>query len=139
MTPDENEARYRSAVELYNTGDLEGYLAMYSDDVVFGGVTPEPMDKAGITAFHEAFVAAFPDSRVQIADLVAEGDKIAARLVFDLRHEGEFMGVPATGASATFVITTILRFDDGQCVERWSTADMYGLMVQLGAVPAPAG
>jgi hypothetical protein len=27
---------------------------------------------------------------------------------------------------------------DGRCVERWSTADMYGLMVQLGAVPAPA-
>ena len=139
MTPDDNEARYRASVELFNTGDLEGYLAMYSDDVVFGGVTPEPMDKAGTAAFHEAFVAAFPNARVRIADLVAEGDKVAVRLEFDLKHEGEFMGVPATGADARFVVTSIARFADGQIVERWSTADMYGLMVQLGAVPAPAG
>ena len=95
------------------------------------------MGKEGVVAFHDAFVAAFPHNRVEVVDLVEAGDKLAARLVFDLRHEGEFMGVAPTGAPATFAITTILTMRDGRCVERWSTADMYGLMVQLGAIPRP--
>jgi predicted ester cyclase len=139
MTPNENEARYRAAIECFNAGDLDGYLSLYSDDVVFGGVTPEPMDKAGVKAFHEGFVAAFPGAQVHLAQLVAEDDRLAMRLEFDLVHEGEFLGVPATGAPAKFVVTSIATMRDGRVVERWSTADMYGLMVQLGAVPAPAG
>jgi hypothetical protein len=41
---------------------------------------------------------------------------------------------PATTFSA---ITTILTMRDGKCVERWSTADMLGLLIQVGAVPPP--
>ena len=135
MTIEANAAIYRAALERANAGDLAGYLDLYSDDVVFGGVTPEPMGKAGVRAFHEQFLEAFPGARLEIADLVAEDDKLAARLVFSLHHAGEFMGVPASDNDAVFVITTILTMRDGVCVERWSTADMYGLMVQLGAMP----
>jgi predicted ester cyclase len=135
----DNAARYRAAIDRFNAGDLDGYLALYSDDVVFGGVTAEPMDKAGVVAFHEGFVAAFPDAQVEVTRLVADGDQLASRLEFDLVHQGEFLGVPATGAPARFVVTSISTWRDGQIIERWSTADMYGLMVQLGAVPAPAG
>ena len=49
------------------------------------------------------------------------------------------MGVPATGRDAVLPITTILRVEDGHCLERWSTADMLGLMIQLGAIPPPGG
>jgi predicted ester cyclase len=41
------------------------------------------------------------------------------------------MGVPASGNDAVFTITTIATVRDGKCVERWSTADMFGLMAQL--------
>ncbi|HEV8151413.1 MAG TPA: ester cyclase [Solirubrobacteraceae bacterium] len=54
-----------------------------------------------------------------------------------MRHEGEFLGVAPTGASATLAITTLLTVRDGRCVERWSTADMFGLLQQLQA-PASA-
>ena len=53
-------------------------------------------------------------------------------------HHGEFMGVPATGTQIALAGITILRFEGDQVVERWSQADMLGLLVQLGAVPAPA-
>ncbi len=133
-----NTDTYRAAIDRFNAGDLDGYLDLYSDDVVFGGVSQEPMDKAGVVAFHEQFVAAFPGARVTIADLISEGDKLAARLEFALNHQGEFMGVAPTGKDAYFAITTVLTMRDGKCVERWSTADMLGLLIQLGAVPAPA-
>jgi predicted ester cyclase len=132
-----NAAAYRAALARGNAGDLDGYLALYTDDVVFGGVTPEPMDGAGVRAFHEAFYAAFPGAQVELADLIEDGDKLGARLLIRGRHQGEFMGVPPTGRDVALAITTILTMRDGRCVERWSTADMLGLLVQLGAIPPP--
>jgi predicted ester cyclase len=54
------------------------------------------------------------------------------------RHAGEFMGLPATGTPIALPGITILHFRDGRCVERFSQADMLGLLVQIGTVPAPA-
>jgi predicted ester cyclase len=114
-------------------------MDFYSDDVVFGGVTPEPMDKAGTVAFHEGFYSAFSDAKVDLLDLVESGDKLAARLLIKGRHTGEFMGVAPSGNDVQLAITTILTMRDGKCIERWSTADMFGLMIQIGAVPPPGG
>ena len=104
---------------------------------MFGGVSPEPMDKAGVVAFHEGFYDAFRGAQAEILDLVEADDKLGVRLVISARHEGEFMGVPATGNDVQLAMTTILTMRDGKCVERWSTADMLGLLIQIGAVPPP--
>jgi predicted ester cyclase len=53
-------------------------------------------------------------------------------------HVDEFMGVPATGTKIMLPGITILHFRDGRCVERFSQADMLGLLIQIGVVPAPA-
>jgi ketosteroid isomerase-like protein len=76
---DSNAAIYRAALHRANADDLPGYLDVYSDDAVFGGVTPEPMDKAGVVAFHENFYSAFPGTQVEALDLVESDDRIAAR------------------------------------------------------------
>jgi predicted ester cyclase len=125
---------YRARIERFNAGDLDGYLDFYADNVVFGGATPEPLDKAGVRGFHQGFVSAFPGTQAEILDLVESGDKLAARLALHVRHKAEFMGVPATGRDAVLPITTIFTIRDGRCVERWSTVDMFALMVQLGAI-----
>jgi len=54
------------------------------------------------------------------------------------RHAGEFMGVPATGDDIALPGITILHFERDRDVERFSQADMLGLMVQMEAIPAPA-
>jgi predicted ester cyclase len=132
-----NAAAYRAALDRANAGDLDGYLAFYSDDVVFGGVSPEPLDKAGTIAFHEDFYGAFPGAQAQVLDLVESGDRLAARLLLSGRHDGPYLGVLPTGNDVQLPITTILTMRDGKCVERWSTADMLGLLIQVGAVPPP--
>ena len=50
----------------------------------------------------------------------------------------EFMGVPATGTTITLPGITILHFHGDKVAERFSQADMLGLLMQIGAIPAPA-
>jgi predicted ester cyclase len=52
--------------------------------------------------------------------------------------KGAIMGVPASGTPIALAGITILHFRDARCVERFSQADMLGLLIQIGAVPAPA-
>ena len=63
MSSDGNAAIYRAVLDRANAGDLAGYLDLYSDDVVFGGVSQEPMDKAGVVAFHETSTRPSPAFR----------------------------------------------------------------------------
>ena len=66
-----------------------------------------------------------------------DGDACTIRFTMTGRHVGEFMGVPATGAAIALPGVTI-HLDGERVVERFSQADMLGLLVQIGAVPAPA-
>ena len=51
---------------------------------------------------------------------------------------GRCLGVSPTGRDVALPGITVLHFQDGRCVERWSCADMLGVLVQIGAVPPPA-
>jgi predicted ester cyclase len=96
------------------------------------------MDMDGTRAFYESVFAAFPGSRLDFHEVLAAGDRVTIRFTLSGRHTADFMDVPATGREITLPGITILRFDGPTCVERWSSADMLGLLVQLGAVPMPA-
>lgn len=137
MSMEDNKASIRRAIEAWNRQDW-GYLTLYDPSVVHHGLAPEPLDFAGQKATYEAMWEAFPNSQIRIDDLIAEGDKLSCRFTLSAQHEGEFMGVPATGKSITLSGQTIFRFAGGRVVERWTNTDTMGLMVQLGAIPAPA-
>ncbi len=83
------------------------------------------------------FLAAFPDLRTTVDDLIAEGDKVTARWTFRGTHQGAFMGMPPTGKQITGTGMSITRIADGKIAETWVTFDALGLMQQLGVVPAP--
>jgi steroid delta-isomerase-like uncharacterized protein len=78
---------------------------------------------------------AFPDMRISIDDLVAEGDKVAVRWTSDGTHQGELQGIPATNRQMTMTGLTIYRIAGGQVVEAWNNADSLGMLRQLGVVP----
>jgi steroid delta-isomerase-like uncharacterized protein len=135
----QNRAALEAAVAAWNNGDGEAYLKVYDPSIRHHGVGPEPVDHAGNRTFYESLWAAFPGSRIVIDDTLAEGDHLAARFRLTGEHRGDFMGVPGTGRAFVLNGLTILRFRDGRVVERWTTADLLGLLMQLGAIPAPHG
>lgn len=81
------------------------------------------------------FEAAFPGYQMTIEDLVAEGDKVAVRAMFQGTHRGDLMGVLPTGKQVTTPVMLIYRLAGGKIVEHWMNADQLGMMQQLGVIP----
>ncbi len=94
-----------------------------------------PADREGGKMFLGAFVNAFPDSRVTIDDMIAEGDRVVTKKTFTGTHTGEFNGIPATGKQVTLQYVDILRLRDGRIVEHWLSMDQLSFMQQLGVIP----
>ncbi len=83
-----------------------------------------------------AYHAAFPDLRLSIGDLLADGDKVVLRWTARGAHRGELRGIAPTGKEITTTGITIWRIADGRIAEEWVNWDTFGLLQQLGAIPA---
>ncbi len=128
----------RDTYERINAGELERFGDLVADDLVeHEGGPGFPPTKDGTLAFFRALLDAFPDLRMQVEDLITDGDKAVARVRLSGTHRAEFLGVPATGARVDVPLIDIMRFDDrGLVSEHWGVADLLSLMQQLGVVPA---
>ena len=135
-----HEATMRRLYELLSAGDIDGFGEHLAEDFVDHDETPgfEP-NKEGVKQALSMYRTAFPDLRMEAEDVLVSGDKVVARVRVTGTHQGEFMGMPATGKSADVRLIDIIRFgEDGLARERWGLFDALGLMQQLGAIPAPA-
>jgi steroid delta-isomerase-like uncharacterized protein len=111
---------------------------VYAPDYVLHDPSlPEPVQGGeGVREFIAAVTAAFPDGQATIEDLIAEGDRVMQRVTFRGTHQGEFLGVPATGRTVSAWVMVISRMAGGKVAEEWQLVDGLGLMQQLGALPA---
>lgn len=121
--------------EIISGGDLALADALIAPDYVDhrGGPPGREGFKLGLSMVR----AAFPDWTSAPQDLIVEGDRVAGRWVVTGTHQGEFMGIPATGAAISMAEAGVLRFQDGQLTELWRVADELALLRQLGVLPSP--
>jgi len=80
---------------------------------------------------------AFPDLRVTIVEIVAEGDKVAMWYTVQGTQNGQFEGVRPTGKPVNWFGADFLRVQGNQIVEGWFVDDSLGLMRQLGVTLSP--
>jgi len=128
----------RRTYERIGAGDITGFGELVADDFIeHEGGPGLPPTKEGTLEFFRILLAAFPDMRMDVEDLIASEDKTVARVKVTATHQGEFMGVPPTGTRVEVQLIDIMRFDDaGLVCEHWGVTDMLSLMQQLGVVPA---
>ena len=133
----DHEATMRRMYERINSGDIDGFGDLLSDDFVEHEETPGlAPTKDGAKAFFHMYISAFPDLHMEAQDTIASGDRVVARVRATGTHRGEFMGMPATDRSIDVQLIDILRFgDDGLVREHWGVFDALAMMQQLGAVP----
>jgi steroid delta-isomerase-like uncharacterized protein len=74
----------------------------------------------------------FPNVRFAIEEMVAEGNKVAARLHITGTQRETWNGIPSAGRTIDFGSTMIVRIENGKIVEQREDADFLGLMTQLG-------
>ena len=91
----------------------------------------------GASALLQAYATAFPDFRLIIDDLVADGDKVAFRWTFNGTHRGPLADIRASGKQVSVSNNVgIFRIADGKVNESRLCWDKYALLQQLGALPA---
>ena len=139
MSTEENKVLVQRLFEAYNKHNLAGVEELCAPDYVFHGPAAfGDMDLAAWKQLTAAWYTAFPDSHFTVEDLIAEGDKVVLRYTTRATHQGELMGIPATGKVVTYTAILISRFAGGKLVEDWEQADMLSLFQQLGAIPQMA-
>jgi steroid delta-isomerase-like uncharacterized protein len=126
--------------EVWNKGNLVVVDELVASD--FDG-HPLPSDpdfgrgSAGQKQLVGMYRTAFPDVRMAIEDMTAEGDRVVLRWTARGTNTGEMMGMPATGKPVRVTGIIINRLAAGKMVEGWGNFDALGMMQQLGVIPTP--
>jgi steroid delta-isomerase-like uncharacterized protein len=139
MSTEQNKISAHHFIEQgFNQKNPLALEAFFSPSLIDHALPPMlPPGFEGRKMFYGAFISAFPDVYVQVQDQVAEGNKVVTYWAATGTHNGELMGIPATGRSVTVGGIAIDRFEDGKSVEHWEIFDQMSLMQQLGVVPMP--
>jgi steroid delta-isomerase-like uncharacterized protein len=121
--------------EVWNRGNVDVAAQVFAEDYVRHDLRPTRAapGPAGQAAIARDFRAAFPDLRMQVDLILAEGDLVAARWTTEGTNTGAWSGREPTGKHAVFSGVNIFRFANGKVVELWNHRDDLGLMQQLGA------
>ena len=142
MSTEQNKVVFRRLMEeVFNQGHLELIDEIVAPDWAnYDPSLPEVLrGRDGARQLVSMWKAGFPDFRIEIEDMIAEGDKVAARFSFEGMHTGDFLGIPATGKRVSGSGTGIFHFVNGQDAEHHVNFDALGVMQQLGIVPTPEG
>jgi predicted ester cyclase len=120
---EDNRRRLRQLLVDVDEGRLDAVLAAYDpayrDHDASESRRGSDSGVAALDVAFRLFYAAFSDVRHTVDDIVAEGDRVAARISVEARHTGEIHGVPATGITIRNDSIAMYRFRNGRIVERW--------------------
>ena len=118
----------RNNDEFFNEGNLDLVDEVFAADCVFHGTGKDWRGRKFVKEGLAELRTAFPDLEVTLDEMVAEDDKVAWHRTHRGTHQGEIMGIPATGKNVTWRSLVISRFADGKVVEEWAISD---LLMQL--------
>ena len=129
---------YQAIIGAVAAADQDALDHLINEDIIDHDAVPgQAAGRAGIKYWVTMMHSAFEDLTGVVEDTVVEGDKIAARVTWHGTHRGDFVGIPGTGARVNMQSVQILRFTDGFATEWWGTADVFGVLRQVGASVAP--
>jgi len=141
MSLDAHRALWRSIPEeIINKRNWDLIDEIFAPDYVEHAPLPPGWStgRDGVKAFFKAMTTAFPDLHATVEHVLAdEGGIVAGRLTVRGTHLGNFLGIPATGRSATWTESHFGQIVDGRVVTHWGDIDQLGMLRQLGVIPQP--
>jgi steroid delta-isomerase-like uncharacterized protein len=140
MSNEQNEAVVRRTFDAFNTGDVSAADEIIAADAVAHDPA-QPEEAHGPEGFRqtiELYRSAFPDLQFTLDEVFSDGDLVCTRWSTAATHDGDLMGIPATGNSISGSGISIDRVVDGKVAESWVQWDNLGLMQQIGAFETAA-
>ncbi len=128
----------RFAEEIVSNGDFSVLEKLVHPTYVFRSPGQEVQGLEGLRGVIGAHRAAFPDLKMTVEDLVVAGEKAVVSFTLTGTHEGDFMGVAATGKQVEVSGMVLSRLEHGRIVEEWEVLDQLTMLQQLGVVSLPA-
>jgi steroid delta-isomerase-like uncharacterized protein len=136
-TPDRSIEATNKAVamrvfdEIFNQGKFQVAEEIYAPDFQNHGLYRSVDLKTDQEAVH-AEKKAFPDLRMRVQEIVAEGDKVAVLWTFQGTHTGPgYEGLPPTGTAVELRGITIWRMVDGRIRDEWSSWSETGAYIRM--------
>jgi len=133
-----NKATVRSFFDAMGARNPDRWDNLCTPDFIsHDPVLPSPhLNLEAEKAAMKQMISAFPDLRVVVDDVIAEGELVAVRWSFNGTHQGIYWNIKPTGRKVSVSAITIHRLnEDGFIAERWVSLDAIGLLEQLGVLP----
>jgi predicted ester cyclase len=124
--------------EGYNAGNLDTVTQLVAPDIVTHNpiILDAPTGRDSIRGGIAMLRRSFPDLHMEVLDLIAEGDRVAAFLLLSGTNTGDYRRGGATNRRGSMRAFFIWRVADGRLVECWGVADRFALLQQLGIIPS---
>lgn len=139
MDTNQNKEIVRKIYNAFNTGNTSEIDQVVSSDAI--DHNPEPgHDGKGtddLKQYIREYRQAFPDLKLNVNTMVAEGDKVISYLTMTGTHKNEFRGIAPTNKSVKMDGYDYVRISNNKIVERWGVFDMISFFNQLGVIPEP--
>jgi len=132
MNIEMNKAIVRGYIELWSTGNLALADEVLAEDFVDHMRPSQAPGPESVKQEVKAFREGFPDARIIIEQIIAEGDTVAFRFMLQGTHRGMFAGYPPTGKEVVLIGVDFIRIAAGKIVELWSIQDTLRWAEQLG-------
>jgi len=92
----------------------------------------------GIKPIIRGLIAALPDVRITIDDMIQVPGRIGVRAEIRGTHQGPLFGIAPTGKKVSFRLHEFHELDGERITTTWHMEDWFGLFLQLGSFPPPA-
>lgn len=139
MSLEENKDLVRRYfAEIWNKGNLGAADEFFAPDYKrYTVAVGNPLNRENQVARIAAMRKSFPDIRVNVNDILAEGDEVSVRAVVEGTQWGDYMGIAPTGKHMVVSAFDIFKIQNGKIVEHWGGNDALDLLRQLGATITP--
>ncbi len=135
-----NKEGCKQWMEAFNSGNWDAMEKLTDPNIVEHSPAPgQKPGRDGMMAMMKEFKAAFPDMKMTIVDMTAEGDKVSVLSRMEGTNSGQFMGMPATGKKVDVMGMDLIKITNGKASEHWGYMEMDKFMQQMGMMPPPPG
>jgi len=131
----------RDFAAVTNAADWDALGALVTEDFVRHSAAtqgPPVTSREQFVELQRGFLKSFPDQRVTLDRVIAEGDYVAVLATYFGTQTGPMGDMPATGKSVSSPFLAMFRIESGRIAEMWVEWDNLAMLGQLGLFPPPA-